>query len=195
MGVIKFFFFGVILINTIFGFESNAQKTSNNSNIHQEVYLLHLKFYASWPWRYEKAPKFSPKYVLSLDTMHIEVNSHVKYSSPGLKREPAFSNGIITDVVAVKFPQGDTLSVRFCTSFDRFPNYSIRNRTWDTTFTITNDNNKQFFFIANRGTLRKGKNNYQLFWQLFDNQNTRKQLTRRLQKKLIQNTVHTITLE
>jgi hypothetical protein len=191
----KSFILGVILMSTAIGIVSNAQTTLNNSNSQQEVYLIHVKFYAAWPWRYEKAPEFSPRYVLSLDTMQIEVNGNVKYSSPGLKREPAFSNGIIADVVMVKFPKGDTFSVKFSTSFNHFPNYSILNRSWDTTFTITNDNNKQFFFIANRGIPRQGKNNYHLVWQLFDSQNTRKKLALRLQKKLIENTVHTITIE
>lgn len=177
------------------GLPLTAQPTHNKKNEYQVVYLLHLKFYAAWPWRHEKAPKHTPRYVLSLDSMHMEVNNDFKYSSPGLKREPFFSNGIIVDVVAVKFPKGDTLLVKFRTSFNGFQNYSILNRSWDTTFTITNADNQHFFFIANRGTPRKGNNNYQLVWRLFDSQNTRKQLARRLQKMLMANTAHTITIE
>jgi hypothetical protein len=179
----------------VFGSQLNAQPTGNKEMEYQIVYLLHLKFYAAWPWRYEKAPKHSPKYVLSLDTMEIEVNDNEKFSSPGLKREPVFSNGITADVVAVKFTKSDTLLVKFRTSFNRFQNYSILNRSWDTSFIITSADNQHFFFIANRGIPRKGNNNYQLVWRLFDSQNTRKQLAMRLQKMLMQNTVHTITID
>jgi hypothetical protein len=157
------------------------------------VYLVHLQSYRAWPWSSERISKHSPRDVLSLDTMYIEVNHIFKHSSPGLKREPAFRLSILADVIEVRFPKGDTLVVNFKTQLGNSMRLPKSNRIWDTTIQITNAANKDFYFVGYRRIGFGNRNDPKLVWNLFNSSNTRKQLSHRLKNNLIRNTVRKIT--
>jgi hypothetical protein len=172
-----------------------AQSYQNKYKEYSVIYLLHLKFYEAWPRSYEKAPKHSPIYVLSLDTLKIKVNDTVLFHSPGLKRRPGWRNGINVSVVEIRFPKGDSIHVNFKTSTSMYANYSLPNRSFDTSFTIKEPKPNDFYFLAHRPLKLKGRTNSQFTWRLFDSKNTRKQLAERLKGMLEDNIVHRIVIE